>query len=100
MWDAIKKVSSRLLLNAIVIRHVSQKCSFVLQRKRHYWRLDSNSLTLFQSESTSKYYKEIPLAEILSVETAKSPQGGKIVVLLKCLWFLTLIAWEYFDGNF
>ncbi|XP_066994913.1 serine/threonine-protein kinase D3 [Anabrus simplex] len=44
-------------------------------RKRHYWRLDSKSITLFQSDTGSKYYKEIPLAEILSVEAARSPKG-------------------------
>uniref|UniRef100_A0A3Q3NAS2 protein kinase C n=1 Tax=Labrus bergylta TaxID=56723 RepID=A0A3Q3NAS2_9LABR len=37
-------------------------------RKRHYWRLDSKSLTLFQNESGAKFYKEIPLSEILQVE--------------------------------
>lgn len=47
-----------------------------LQRKRHYWRLDSKALTLFQSDTGSKYYKEIPLSEILSIETARQPQGG------------------------
>uniref|UniRef100_A0A8C2TQU6 protein kinase C n=1 Tax=Coturnix japonica TaxID=93934 RepID=A0A8C2TQU6_COTJA len=36
-------------------------------RKRHYWRLDSKCLTLFQNESGTKYYKEIPLSEILQV---------------------------------
>ncbi|KAL1461900.1 hypothetical protein WDU94_013763 [Cyamophila willieti] len=40
-------------------------------RKRHYWRLDSKCLTLFQTESGSKYYKEIPLSEILSIEPCK-----------------------------
>uniref|UniRef100_A0A8D0JUY5 Serine/threonine-protein kinase n=1 Tax=Sus scrofa TaxID=9823 RepID=A0A8D0JUY5_PIG len=40
-------------------------------RKRHYWRLDSKCLTLFQNESGSKYYKEIPLSEILRIS---SPQ--------------------------
>ncbi|XP_057200195.1 serine/threonine-protein kinase D3 [Triplophysa rosa] len=39
-------------------------------RKRHYWRLDSKSLTLFQNDSGAKYYKEIPLSEILQVEVA------------------------------
>jgi protein kinase D len=51
--------------------------SCVLQRKRHYWRLDTKSVTLFQSDTGSKYYKEIPLAEILSVDTARILQGGK-----------------------
>jgi protein kinase D len=44
-------------------------------RKRHYWRLDTKSVTLFQSDTGSKYYKEIPLAEILSVDTARNLQG-------------------------
>ncbi|XP_021940164.1 serine/threonine-protein kinase D3 [Zootermopsis nevadensis] len=44
-------------------------------RKRHYWRLDTKSVTLFQSDTGSKYYKEIPLAEILSVDTARSLHG-------------------------
>nr|XP_014342690.1 PREDICTED: serine/threonine-protein kinase D3 [Latimeria chalumnae] len=40
-------------------------------RKRHYWRLDSKCLTLFQNETGSKYYKEIPLSEILQVDPAR-----------------------------
>ncbi|XP_036448711.1 serine/threonine-protein kinase D3 isoform X1 [Colossoma macropomum] len=40
-------------------------------RKRHYWRLDSKSLTLFQNDSGAKFYKEIPLSEILQVEAAQ-----------------------------
>ncbi|CAB0010273.1 unnamed protein product [Nesidiocoris tenuis] len=46
-------------------------------QKRHYWRLDSKSLTLFQNETSSKYYKEIPLAEILSISPPKKCYGGK-----------------------
>ncbi|MGH0137445.1 UNVERIFIED_CONTAM: hypothetical protein FKN15_078487 [Acipenser sinensis] len=41
-------------------------------RKRHYWRLDCKCIILFQNDTTSKYYKEIPLSEILSVETAQN----------------------------
>ncbi|XP_062911640.1 serine/threonine-protein kinase D3 isoform X2 [Mobula hypostoma] len=37
-------------------------------RKRHYWRLDSKCLTLFQNDTGSKYYKEIPLSEILQLD--------------------------------
>ncbi|XP_047537020.1 serine/threonine-protein kinase D1 isoform X1 [Vanessa atalanta] len=43
--------------------------------KRHYWRLDSQSITLFTSEQGTKYYKEIPLNEILAVDTARTPQS-------------------------
>ncbi|XP_078452218.1 serine/threonine-protein kinase D3-like [Lampetra fluviatilis] len=41
-------------------------------RKRHYWRLDCKCITLFQSDTGSKYYKEIPLSEVLRVEAAHS----------------------------
>ncbi|GCC22716.1 hypothetical protein chiPu_0001104 [Chiloscyllium punctatum] len=37
-------------------------------RKRHYWRLDSKCLTLFQNDTGAKYYKEIPLSEILQLD--------------------------------
>uniref|UniRef100_A0A4W6CH82 Serine/threonine-protein kinase n=1 Tax=Lates calcarifer TaxID=8187 RepID=A0A4W6CH82_LATCA len=41
-------------------------------RKRHYWRLDSKCITLFQNDTGGKYYKEIPLSEILSLEPAQT----------------------------
>nr|XP_036673514.1 serine/threonine-protein kinase D1 [Drosophila suzukii] len=37
--------------------------------KRYYWRLDSKTITLFVSEQGSKYHKELPLAELLSIES-------------------------------
>uniref|UniRef100_A0A4W3KJ94 protein kinase C n=1 Tax=Callorhinchus milii TaxID=7868 RepID=A0A4W3KJ94_CALMI len=40
-------------------------------RKRHYWRLDSKCLTLFQNDSGTKYYKEIPLSEILQLDPSR-----------------------------
>lgn len=40
--------------------------------RRHYWRLDSKAITLFVSDQGSKYFKEIPLDEILCIETAKT----------------------------
>lgn len=43
--------------------------------KKHYWRLDSKAITLFVSDTGSKYYKEIPLNEIVAIETAKNFQG-------------------------
>ncbi|XP_026171867.1 protein kinase D4 isoform X2 [Mastacembelus armatus] len=36
-------------------------------RKRHYWTLDCKSITLYQNESSTKYYKEIPLSEVLRI---------------------------------
>lgn len=51
---------------------------FFLQSKRHYWRLDTKAITLFQSDTGKKYFKDIPLSEILAIETAKVPRGGKL----------------------
>ncbi|XP_056283469.1 serine/threonine-protein kinase D3-like isoform X2 [Pseudoliparis swirei] len=81
--------SSNIPLMRVVqsIKHTKRKsCTLVKEgwmvhysssdnmRKRHYWRLDSKTLTLFQNESGAKFYKEIPLSEILQVEPA--PQGS------------------------
>ncbi|XP_075939832.1 serine/threonine-protein kinase D3-like [Anarhichas minor] len=87
--------SSNIPLMRVVqsIKHTKRKSSTMVKegwmvhytssdnmRKRHYWRLDSKSLTLFQNESGAKYYKEIPLSEILQVEPAQDfgslPQGS------------------------
>ncbi|KAK7104400.1 hypothetical protein V1264_019124 [Littorina saxatilis] len=40
-------------------------------RRRHLWRLDAKSVTLFVDEKSSRYYKEIPLDSITSIEPAK-----------------------------
>lgn len=50
----------------------------MFQLRRHFWRLDTKSIVLFQSDESSKYYKEIPLADILTVDTARLKQGGII----------------------
>ncbi|KAF4529537.1 hypothetical protein B566_EDAN014383 [Ephemera danica] len=63
-------------------------------RKRHYWRLDSKTLTLFQSDNSSKYYKEIPLSEILAIETAKTMHGD----VMHCFELRTANV-DYFVGE-
>ncbi|XP_041352348.1 serine/threonine-protein kinase D3-like isoform X2 [Gigantopelta aegis] len=40
-------------------------------RKRHYWRLDSKSIVMYINEQSKRYFKEIPLNSITSVEPAK-----------------------------
>uniref|UniRef100_A0A3Q4BDL6 Uncharacterized protein n=1 Tax=Mola mola TaxID=94237 RepID=A0A3Q4BDL6_MOLML len=50
-------------------------------RKRHYWILDWKSITLYQNESSTKYYKEIALSEVLQVRgpaqlSVPSPPGS------------------------
>lgn len=45
--------------------------------KRHYWRLDSKAIVLFISDHGSKYFKEIPLNEIISIDTARNLSGNE-----------------------
>ncbi|XP_078676043.1 serine/threonine-protein kinase D1-like isoform X6 [Branchiostoma floridae x Branchiostoma belcheri] len=88
-------MSNNIPLQRIVqsVKHTKRRSSKVLKegwmvhftnkdnmRKRHYWRLDTKSLTFFQSDVGSKYYKDIPLAEILRVQAAqqeRSFEGGR-----------------------
>uniref|UniRef100_A0A8D0CF80 protein kinase C n=1 Tax=Salvator merianae TaxID=96440 RepID=A0A8D0CF80_SALMN len=68
-------------------------------RKRHYWRLDSKCLTLFQNNTSSRYYKEIPLSEILAVEPAQDftllPPGANP----HCFEIITAKATYYVGEN-
>uniref|UniRef100_A0A8D3A7K3 Serine/threonine-protein kinase n=1 Tax=Scophthalmus maximus TaxID=52904 RepID=A0A8D3A7K3_SCOMX len=87
--------SSNIPLMRVVqsIKHTKRRSSTVVKegwmvhytsrdnlRKRHYWRLDSKSLSLFQNDTGAKFYKEIPLSEILQVEQSRDysnlPQGS------------------------
>lgn len=45
--------------------------------KRYYWRLDSKAITLFVSDHGTKYYKEIPLNEIIAIDTARNLSGNE-----------------------
>ncbi|XP_062857803.1 serine/threonine-protein kinase D3-like [Trichomycterus rosablanca] len=62
-----KRRSSTLVKEGWMVHYTSRDNL----KKRHYWRLDSKSLTLFQNDSGAKYYKEIPLSEILQVDPAR-----------------------------
>lgn len=81
-------MSNNIPLQRIVVsvKHTKRKGSKVLkqgwmvhftskdtQRKRHYWRLDTKCLTLFQDSTSSRYYKDIQLSEILSVDSNIDP---------------------------
>ncbi|XP_063776735.1 serine/threonine-protein kinase D1-like [Pseudophryne corroboree] len=63
-----KRQSSSVMKEGWMVRYTSKDTL----RKRHYWRLDSKCITLFQNDTGSKYYKEIPLSEILCLEPAKN----------------------------
>lgn len=42
----------------------------MFQRKRHYWRLDSKCITLFQNDTGSRYYK-VRLASLSVVQVPR-----------------------------
>uniref|UniRef100_A0A665TH37 Serine/threonine-protein kinase n=1 Tax=Echeneis naucrates TaxID=173247 RepID=A0A665TH37_ECHNA len=63
-----KRKSSNVMKEGWMVHYTSKDTL----RKRHYWRLDSKCITLFQNETGGKYYKEIPLSEILSLEPAQT----------------------------
>ncbi|XP_058176608.1 serine/threonine-protein kinase D3 [Anopheles ziemanni] len=62
--------------------------------RRHYWRLDSKAITLFVSDQGSKYYKELPLNEIVAVEAARTLQGE----VLHCFEIRTATV-DYYVGQ-
>lgn len=48
--------------------HFTNKDSLV---RRHYWRIDSKAITLYNSDHGSNYFKEIPLTDILAIDSSK-----------------------------
>lgn len=75
--------------------YISSLDSFYkLQVRRHFWRLDTKSIVLFQSDTTTKYYKEIPLSEILTIDTARIKQGD----VMHCFEIRTANV-DYFVGQ-
>lgn len=66
----------------------------MFQRKRHYWRLDTKTITLYQNETSTKYFKEIQLSEVLNIETAKQAHpAGKIVTLMLTVCLENKLFW-------
>lgn len=47
--------------------HFTNKDSLV---RRHYWRIDSKAITLYNSDHGSNYFKEIPLTDILAIDSS------------------------------
>lgn len=40
--------------------------------RRHYWRIDSKMIALHNSENGSNYFKEIPLADIMTIDSSST----------------------------
>ncbi|KAF2893732.1 hypothetical protein ILUMI_12426 [Ignelater luminosus] len=85
-----KRRGSKILKEGWLV-HFTNKDSTV---RHHYWRLDTKSITLFQNEQSSKYYKEIPLAHVIAIDTARVKQGD----VMHCFEIRTLNV-DYFIGQ-
>jgi protein kinase D len=59
-----KKVGNKILKEGWILHYTNKDTT----RKKHYWRLDSKCITMFTSDSGNKFYREVPLSEILSVD--------------------------------
>ncbi|XP_074641297.1 serine/threonine-protein kinase D3-like isoform X1 [Tubulanus polymorphus] len=62
-----KRTGSKVIREGWLV-HFTSKDSM---RRRHYWKLDSKSVVMFQSPHSTRYYKEILLSDITSIEEAK-----------------------------
>ncbi|XP_023225927.1 serine/threonine-protein kinase D3-like [Centruroides sculpturatus] len=88
-----KRKSSSMLKEGWLI-HYTNKDSM---KKRHYWMMDTKTITLHQNEATSKYYKEIALSEILSVEPVEQTNSSNLNKQDFCFKIHTSIV-DYFVG--
>lgn len=70
-----KRTGSKVLKEGWMV-HCTDKDS---QRKRHYWKLDSKAITMFQNENSSRYYKEIALNSIIGIETFKMDPSAEFL---------------------
>lgn len=68
-----KKRSSTVLKEGWLV-HFTNKDP--MQRKRHFWRVDTKSIMLYQEDTGSKYYKEISLSSILRIVPANNLEPG------------------------
>ncbi|CAJ0592017.1 unnamed protein product [Cylicocyclus nassatus] len=59
-----KRKNNKVLKEGWVVHYTNQ----MNMRKKHYWRLDTKSLIMYQDETSTRYFKEIPLNEVLSLE--------------------------------
>lgn len=62
-----KRTGSKLIREGWMVHYTNRDNT----RKRHYWKLDVKTITMYQEENSSRYYKEIQLTDITHVGLAK-----------------------------
>ncbi|XP_051778068.1 serine/threonine-protein kinase D3-like [Erpetoichthys calabaricus] len=71
-----KRKSSTVIKESWMVHYTCQDSL----RKRHYWQLDSKCITMFHNENRNKYYKELPLSEILMINSAADDTEHRFVL--------------------
>ncbi|KAK6108825.1 Phorbol esters/diacylglycerol binding domain (C1 domain) family protein [Brugia pahangi] len=59
-----KPYKAKVLQEGWMMHYTDLQCT----RKKHYWRLDTKEIILYKDDSSTRFYKEIPLSEILDVK--------------------------------
>uniref|UniRef100_A0A914S537 Protein kinase C n=1 Tax=Parascaris equorum TaxID=6256 RepID=A0A914S537_PAREQ len=68
-----KRHNAKVLKEGWMIHYTDRQS----MRKKHYWRLDTKSIVMYQDEISTRYYKEVPLNEILDVDVVACHQSLK-----------------------
>ncbi|UMM37627.1 hypothetical protein L5515_009343 [Caenorhabditis briggsae] len=82
-----KRKNNKLLKEGWIVHYTDQQN----MRKKHYWRLDTKGITMYQDENTTRYYKEIPLNEILGVMTSSPEKSSEYLFEIRtgaCVYFV------------
>ena len=77
----------RPISNPTLVTLESQRETFKLSKRVDKMRFLKET---FQSETGPNYYKEVPLSEILAVDTAKTHSGEEDEKRCCCWWFQSL----------
>ncbi|VDP11402.1 unnamed protein product [Onchocerca flexuosa] len=59
-----KPYNAKVLKEGWMMHYTDRQCT----RKKHYWRLDTKAIVLYKDDSSTRFYKEIPLSEILDIK--------------------------------
>lgn len=65
-------------------------------RKKHYWRLDTKAIVMYQDETSNRYYKEVPLGDILSIRSLLvKPEHGPVTRYVHNSLYALYNTWWY-----
>ncbi|EGT43942.1 hypothetical protein CAEBREN_25230 [Caenorhabditis brenneri] len=94
-----KRKNNKLLKEGWIVHYTDQQN----MRKKHYWRLDTKGITMYQDENSTRYYKEIPLNEILGVSTSPPEKTNDYLFEIRtgaCVYFVCEFFCWVFTGVF